>query len=59
VGGEVLGPESVQCPSVEECQGRKTGVVGGWLSTLIEAGGGGCDRGFPKGRPGKGETFEM
>jgi hypothetical protein len=33
VGGEVLGPEGVQCPSIGECQG-----VGG-RSTLIEAGG--------------------
>jgi hypothetical protein len=37
VGGEALGPEGVQCPSVGECQGRRTGVGG---STLIEAGGG-------------------
>jgi hypothetical protein len=28
-------------------------------STLIEAGGGGRDRGFPEGRPEKGITFEM
>jgi hypothetical protein len=34
--------------------------VGGWRSTLIEAGGGErWDRGFLKGRPGKGKTFEM
>jgi hypothetical protein len=34
--------------------------VGGWESTFIEAGGrGGWDREFPKGRPGKGKTFEM
>lgn len=34
----------------------------GCLSTLIEAEGGrkgGWDRGFPKGRPGKGKTVEM
>jgi hypothetical protein len=29
VGGEALGPEGFQCPSVGECQGRKTG--GGWM----------------------------
>ena len=40
VGGAPLGPEGVQCPSVGECQGKKTGV-GGSGSTLIEAGGGG------------------
>jgi hypothetical protein len=59
VGGEALGSESVRCPSVGECQGGKM-EVGGWESTFIEAGGrGGWDREFPKGRPGKGKTFEM
>jgi hypothetical protein len=33
--------------------------VGGWGSTLIEAGGGGWDRVFPKGRPGNGKKIEM
>ena len=33
--------------------------VGGWGSTLIEAGVEEWDRGLPKGRPGKGKTFEM
>jgi hypothetical protein len=33
--------------------------VGGWKSTLIEEGARGWDREFPKGRPGKGKTFEM
>jgi hypothetical protein len=28
-------------------------------ATLIEAGGGGWDEGFPKGRPGKEKAFEM
>jgi hypothetical protein len=31
----------------------------GWWSSLIEAGVVGWDRGFQKGRPGKGKTFEM
>jgi hypothetical protein len=53
-----FGPESVQCPSVGECQGRRMGV-GGWGSTLIEVGGRRWERGFLKGRPGKGKTFEM
>ena len=37
MGGEALGPEGVQCPSVGECQGGRMGV-GGWGSTLIEQG---------------------
>jgi hypothetical protein len=28
VGGAVLGPEGVPCPTVEECQGGKAGVGG-------------------------------
>jgi hypothetical protein len=44
VGGVALGPEGVGCPSVGECQGGKV-QVGGWVSNLIEAGGGGWDRG--------------
>ena len=39
VGGMAPGPERVRCPSVEEYQDRKV-EVGGWGSTLIEAGGG-------------------
>jgi hypothetical protein len=30
MGGVALGPVGVQCPSIEECQGRKTGV-GRWV----------------------------
>ena len=51
-----LKPEGVQCPSIRECQGKRTGV-GGWGSTLIEVGGG--NRGLPKGRLGKGKIFEI
>ena len=29
MGGEALGPVKAQCPSVGECQGRKTGMDGG------------------------------
>jgi hypothetical protein len=36
-----------------------SGWVSRWGSNLIDAGGGGWDRGFPKGRPGKGKTLEM
>jgi hypothetical protein len=50
--------------SMPQCRGRagqgRRIRVGGWGSTLIEAGGGGGgDRAFLKGRPGKGITFEM
>jgi hypothetical protein len=33
--------------------------VGRWESILIEAGGGGWNRGFLEGKPGKWITFEM
>jgi hypothetical protein len=33
--------------------------VGRWGSTLIEAGGGGMGMGVLRGRPGKGEIFEI
>ena len=55
VGGEALNPEGIQCPCVEEFQGRRMGV-GGWRSTHIEAEG--MRWGFLKGRPEKGKTFE-
>jgi hypothetical protein len=45
VGGDALGPVGVGCPSVGECQGKRTGV-GGWGSTLIEVGGRGWNGGF-------------
>ena len=37
VGGEALGPEGVQCSSVGECQGEKTGVDGWVKEHLINA----------------------
>jgi hypothetical protein len=40
VGGEALGTVKAQCLNVGECQGGEVGV-GGWVSTLIKAGGGG------------------
>jgi len=40
------------------CGGRRE-WVGGWESTIIEAREGGWDRGFQKGKSGKGITFEM
>jgi hypothetical protein len=54
----LAGISGMRGPSVGEFQGRRTGV-GGWGSTLIEAGGCGWDRWFPKGIPAKGKTFEM
>jgi hypothetical protein len=41
-----------------QCRGMP-GQEGGSGSTLIEVGEGEWNRGAPKGRPGKGETFEM
>lgn len=35
------------------------GLVGGWRSSVIEAGQCGCDKGFGKGKPRKGLTFVM
>lgn len=57
VEGEALGPEGVRCPSV--VREDRSGWVAGWVSTLTEAGDGGWNRGFPKGRSRKGKTFEM
>jgi hypothetical protein len=37
----------------------RTGSRSGWRNTLIEAEGGGLDRKFLEGKPGKGITFEM
>jgi hypothetical protein len=58
VGGEALGSEGVRCPSIGGCQGGKT-EMGGWGSTLRGSREGEWARGFLKGRPGKGKTFEM
>ena len=57
MGGEVLGPEGA--PVSGNARAGRWGWVGGWGSTFIEAGGGEWDRGFQKGRPGKGKTFKM
>jgi hypothetical protein len=50
IGGEALGPVKVLCPSIGECQGQEEGVDV-WVSR-----GGGGDRGFSEGKPGKGIT---
>jgi len=39
--------------------GDRKGWVNGWGNTLIEAGGGGGDRGLMDRKLGKGVTFEM
>jgi hypothetical protein len=44
---------NVLCPGIGECQGQEEGVGG-----LVSRGRGG-DRGFSKGKRGKGITFEM
>jgi hypothetical protein len=56
VGAEALGFECVQCPSVRQCQGVWTGV-GGWGSTLIEAGGWGMGWGISEGETWNGENI--
>ena len=48
MGREALGPGKAICPIIGECQGREAGV-GRCVSTLIEQGKGGCDRGFQRG----------
>ena len=54
MGGEGLQPEGIQCPSVEKCQGGRTGV-GGLESTIILAGG--SEQGLSKGETWKGENI--
>jgi hypothetical protein len=51
MGGEALGPMKAVCPSIGECQYQEWECVG-W-------GAGGGDRGFLKGKLGKGIAFEM
>jgi hypothetical protein len=58
MGGEALGLVKARCPSVGVCQSGEAGV-GGWGSTLIEAGGRVWDKGYLKGNLGKGITIEM
>jgi hypothetical protein len=54
MGGEALGPERAQCPSVGECQDSEAGV-----DRLVSRGRGNRRGGFSKGKPGKWITFEM
>jgi hypothetical protein len=51
MGGEVLGPVEVLCPSVGECQGQEAGI-GGLVSRRREEGLGG--RGFQRGNQERG-----
>jgi hypothetical protein len=54
MGKEALGPVKVLlCPIIGNARARKQEWVVG------EQGGGGRDRGFFEGKPGKGITFEM
>jgi hypothetical protein len=56
MGREALGPVKNLCPSIEECQDGKVGVVG-WGSTLIEAGGGAMGQGGSGRETGKGDNI--
>ena len=56
MGREALGPVKNLCPSIEECQDGKVGVVG-WGSTLIEAGRGEMGWGFAEEKLGKRIAF--
>jgi hypothetical protein len=53
MGGEVLGPVKVLCPSIGECQDWK------WSEWVGEQGKWGGDKVFLEGKLGKGITFEM
>jgi hypothetical protein len=52
--GEALGPVKVLCPSIGECQSQEAGVSGLGSRGREEE-----DRGFSKGKLGKGITFDM
>jgi hypothetical protein len=54
MGGMVVGPVKVLCPSIGECQGQEAGVGG-----LESRGRRERDRGFSEGKLGKRITFEM
>ena len=56
MGGEGLVPVKAQCPRIGECQGSEVGV-GGWVSTLIEAGGWGMGEGVCREETGKGDNI--
>ena len=56
MGREALGSVKAQCPSVGECQGGAVGV-GGWGSTLTEAGGCGIGCGVSRGETRKGDSI--
>jgi hypothetical protein len=59
VGEEVLGSVKAQCPSVGDERAWSQEWVAKWGNTLIEAGVGGSEMGYPKRKPGNGITFEM
>jgi hypothetical protein len=53
MGGETPGSVKALYPSLGELQYQE------WECEVWGAGGGGGDRGFSEGKPGKGITFEM
>ena len=59
IGGETLGPVNARCPSVGECEGGEAGV-GVWVGKHPHRSRGREDGiGVPRGKLGKGITFEM
>jgi hypothetical protein len=54
MGGEALGPEKAQCPSVGECQGGETGVGG-----LVSKGRGDGIGGFQRGNQERGQHLKV
>jgi hypothetical protein len=55
MGGEALGPVKVLCSSIGKFQDQEWQLEA-WRTG---EGGGGADRAFSEGKPGKGITFEM
>jgi hypothetical protein len=56
--GRDLIPVKAQSPSKGYARALSVELVGRWVSTLIEAGGGGEDRRFVEGKLGRGVAFE-
>jgi hypothetical protein len=59
MGGEGLGSVKADAPLYGNAGVGSQEWLGGWRSTLVEAGERGCVRGILKGGPREGITFEM
>ena len=57
MGGVTLGPKVIRCPSVGNARAKEPKWMG--YDPHRYRGESEWDRGFLKGRPGNGETFEM